>query len=146
MAKECESQMSQKNNLLSACRNVTEKANILDLLHFTLKYSNVPNALLNSTYISYAAIRHLAYPYVTENIFPEDPQENQVEIYVRLNNNSSAFNLSIEAPLMNVNFTNVRLNPLVASLLQVNPQLPIVDRIGKLASPLYYERKIILFS
>jgi hypothetical protein len=38
MAKLCEAQMHEGNHLLSACRNVTEKANILDLHRFTLKY------------------------------------------------------------------------------------------------------------
>jgi hypothetical protein len=144
MAKECERQMNQGNNILSACRNVTEAANQLDRHNLQLTYKNIPASWLNATYKAYSLVRHWAYPCVTENIFPPNPKENQVEINIKLNANGTALNASIEAPLMNVNFTNVRLSPLAATVLQINPQTSVIDRIGKAASPLYYERKYIL--
>jgi hypothetical protein len=141
MANECRSQMNQGNNLLSPCRNVTARANQLDQHNFKLNYNNIPTSWLNNTYKAYAVIRQLAYPYVTENIFPPNPIQNQVEININLNANSTAYNVSIEAPLMNVNFTDVRLSPLAASIIQINPENSVLDRIGELASPLYSERK-----
>lgn len=146
MAKLCEAQMHEGNHLLSACRNVTEKANILDLLKFTLKYNNIPDSWINNTYKAYSAIRHSAFPYVTENIFPQNPQPNRVQLTVKLNKKSTAVNVSIEAPMMNINFTNVRLHPLAAALLQQNPDKTVVDRIGKAMSPLYFQRKFIVLS
>lgn len=146
MAKLCEAQMHEGNNLLSACRNVTEKANILDLHKFTLKYKNIPDSWINNTYKAYSAIRHSAFPYVTENIFPPNPQPNQVQLTVKLNKNSTAVNVSIEAPMMNINFTNVRLHPLAAALLQQNPDNSVADRIGNAMSPLYFQRKFIVVS
>jgi hypothetical protein len=146
MAKLCESQMNEGNNLLSACRNVTERANMLDVHRLTLKYSNIPQSWLNNSYKAYSAIRHWAYPYVTENIFPPNPQQNQVQISVQLNNNSTAVNVSIEAPLMNVNISNVRLNPWAAALLQQNPEYSAAERIGNAMSPLYFQRKFIVVS
>jgi len=146
MAKLCEAQMHEGNYLLSACRNVTEKANILDLHKFTLKYKNIPDSWINNTYKAYSAIRHSAFPYVTENIFPPNPRPNQVQLTVKLNTNSTAVNVSIEAPMMNINFTNVRLNPLAATILQQNPDNSVVDRIGNAMSPLYFQRKFIVVS
>jgi len=146
MAKLCEEQMHEGNNLLSACRNVTERANILDLHKFTLKYKNIPDSWINNTYKAYSAIRHYAFPYVTENIFPPNPQPNQVQLTVKLNKNSTAVNVSIEAPMMNINFTNVRLHPLAAALLQQNPDYSAVERIGNAMSPLYFQRKFIVVS
>jgi hypothetical protein len=146
MAKLCEAQMHEGNHLLSACRNVTDKANILDLHKFTLKYKNIPDSWINNTYKAYSAIRHSAFPYVTENIFPQNPQPNQVHLTVKLNKNITAVNVSIEAPMMNINFTNVRLHPLAAALLKQNPDYSVADRIGKAMSPLYFQRKFIVFS
>lgn len=146
MAKLCEAQMHEGNHLLSACRNVTEKANILDLHRFTLKYKNIPDSWINNTYKAYSAIRHSAFPYVTENIFPPNPQPNQVKLTAKLNKNSTAVNVSIEAPMMNINFTNVRLHPLAAALLQQNPDNSVVDRIGNAMSPLYFQRKFTVVS
>lgn len=141
MAKECEREMSEGNSVLSFCRNVTEAASQLDQHNLKLKYSNIPTSWLGRTYRAYSVIRHLAYPYVSENIFPPEPKENQVEINLKLNSNNSALNVSIESPLMNVNITNIRLNPLAASLLQINPKTSVLDRIGKRSSPVYFERK-----
>jgi hypothetical protein len=146
MAKLCESQMREGNNLLSACRNVTEKANELDLHKFTLKYDNIPDSWINNTYKAYSAIRHLAFPYVTENIFPPNPKPNQVQVKAQVNNNGTAFNVSIATPMMNINFTNVRLNPLAAAVLQYNPDDSVADRIGNAMSPLYYQRKCTVAS
>jgi hypothetical protein len=145
IAIECQKQMSQGNNILSACRNVTERASQLDHHSFSLKYSNIPPSLLNYTYKAYGMIRHLSYPYITENIFPSNPIQNQVEIYLQLNANGTALNVSFEAPLMNVNITNVRLSPLAATLLQINPATSALDRIGKNLSPLSSQRKFILY-
>jgi hypothetical protein len=146
MAKLCEAQMHEGNYLLSACRNVTEKANVLDLLKFTLKYKNIPDSWINNTYKAYSAIRQSAFPYVTENIYPPNPQPNQVKLTAKLNKNSTAVNVSIEAPMMNINFTNVRLNPLAAALIYQNPDNSVVDRIGNAMSPLYFQRKLIVVS
>jgi hypothetical protein len=146
MAKLCEEQMREGNNLLTACRNVTKKANILDLHKYTLKYNNIPYSWINNTYKAYSLIRQSAFPYVTENIFPPNPQPNQVQFTVKLNKNSTAVNVSIETPMMNINFTNVRLHPLAAALLQLNPDKSAADRIGKAMSPLYYQRKFIVVS
>jgi hypothetical protein len=141
MAKLCEAQMREGNNLLTACRNVTEKANILDLHKYRLKYNNIPDSWKNNTYKAYNLIRHYAFPYVTENIFPSNPQPNQVQFTVKLNKKSTAVNVSIETPMMNINFTNVRLHPLAAALLQLHPDKSVADRIGNAMSPLYYQRK-----
>jgi hypothetical protein len=146
MAKLCESQMREGNNLLSACRNVTEQANVLDLHNFALKYNNIPDSWINYTYKAYSVLRHLAFPYVTENIFPPNPKPNQLQVNVRLNNNITAVNVSIETPIMNINFTNIRLNPLAAALLQHNAEDSAADRIGNAMSPLYYQRKFIVAS
>jgi hypothetical protein len=141
LAKECLSQMKQSNNLLSACRNVTELASRLDQHNFTLNYKNMCTPALKGLYRVYAVIRHLLYPYVSENIFPINAPEKEVQIRVKINPNSTAFNVTIRAPIMDVNFTNVRLNPLTASLIQLNPDTRAMDRIAKEMSPLYFERK-----
>jgi hypothetical protein len=146
LAKECEQQMNQGNNLLSACRNVTELASRLDQHNFTLNYSNIPTPILKNIYSAYTVIRHLLYPYFSENIFPSNPQQNAVQIGVQINSNSSAINVTIKAPLMDVNFTNVRLSPLASSALQLNPNSKALDRIRKQISPLYWQRKFILSS
>jgi hypothetical protein len=146
LAKECESQMNQGNNLLSACRNATEIASRLDQHNFTLNFSNIPTPSLRNVYSVYSVIRHLLYPFHSENILPLNPPQNEVQISVQMNQNSSALNVTIRAPIMDINFTNVRLSPLVASLLQLNPDNTALDRIAKQISPLFSQRKFILSS
>jgi hypothetical protein len=146
LAEECESQMNQGNNLLSACRNATEIANRLDQLNVTLNYSNIPTSFLRKVYSAYSAIRHLLYPFHSENILPLNSPQNEVQISVQLNKNSSALNVTVKAPIMDINFTNVRLSPLAASLLQLNPANTALHRIAKQISPLLSQRKFILSS
>jgi hypothetical protein len=146
LAKECESQMNQGNNLLSACRNATELANRLDQQNFTLNYKNIPTPALQKIYRAYTVIRHLFYPYFSENIFPSNSSQNEVQISVKMNQNSSALSVAIKAPIMDVNFTDVRLSPLEASLFQLNPTSNALDRIAKQISPLLSPRKFALSS
>jgi hypothetical protein len=143
LANECESQMNQRNNLLPACRNATEIASRLDQHKFTLNYRNIPTPYLKKIYSVYTVIRHLLYPYFSENILPSDSPQNEVQISVQLNKNSSALSVNIKAPIMDVNFTNVRLSPLAASLLQLNPNSKVLHRIAKQISPLNSQRKFI---
>jgi hypothetical protein len=143
LAKECESQMKQGNNLLPACRNVTEIANRLDQFNLTLNYTNVPINFLSMSYRAYTVFRHLLFPYMSEDIFPLDSPQNGLRINVTLNTNSTALNITIKAPAMDVNFTDVRLSPLEASLFQLNPDSTVLERIGKKMSPLFSQRKFI---
>jgi hypothetical protein len=145
MAKLCESQMANKNNLLPACRNVTEMANNLDRYHLKITSNSVPESFKNWTYMDiYSVARHWLHPYVSENIYPQKPEQNAVDIIININERSTALNMTVETPMMNANFTNVILNQLTKSLLNMNPQLSTLDRLGSSALPLYYERKFII--
>jgi hypothetical protein len=145
LAKECELQMKQGNNLLPACRNVTEIASRLDQHNFTLNYTNVPTNCLINVYRVYTVVRHLLYPYMSENILPLNAPQNGVQFNVTLNTNSSALNVTIKTPLMDTNFTNVRLTPVEAALFQLNPDSTVCERIMKTVSPLFSERKFSSF-
>jgi hypothetical protein len=146
MAKVCESQMKKKNHLLPACRHVTQAANNLDHFHFKVKFNNIPDVLKNGTYKVYSLARRWLYPYATENIYPPNPEENAVDITVDINEQSSALNVTMETPALNVNFTNVRLNPWTQALLNMNPAQTVVERIGNTMSPLYNNREYISLS
>jgi len=143
MAKLCESQMNKKNYLLPACRNVTQEANNLDYFNFKIKYNNIPDVLKNGTYKLYSMARSLLYPYVTENIYPQNPEENAIQVIVNINEKSTAFNVTMETPAMDVNFTNIRLNQKTRAVLDINPAHTLIDRIGNSISPLYHKRKYI---
>jgi alpha-N-acetylglucosamine transferase len=145
MAKLCESQMTKKNYLLPACRTVTRMANNLDQYHLKITSNKVPHVIKNLTYTHiYSAARNMLYPYVTENIYPQDPQRDAIHIIANKDEQSTALNITMETPIMNVNFTNVLLNQLASSLLEINPMTSAMDRLGKLALPLYYERKFMI--
>lgn len=146
MAKVCESQMNKKNYLLPACRNVTHAANNLDHFHFKIMFNNVPNVLKNGTYKLYSMARRWLYPYVTENIYPQNPEENTIRVIANINEHSTALNVTMETPAMNVNFTNVRLNPWTQALLEINPAQSVIDRIGNAMAPLYHNREYISLS
>jgi len=143
IAKLCESQMNKKNHLLPACRNVTQAANNLDNFHFKIKYNNIPDVLKNGTYKLYSMARSLLYPYVTENIFPKNPEENTIRVIVNVNEQSTALNVTMETPTMDVNFNNIRLNLKTRAFLDINPAHSLIDRIGNSVSPLYHKRKYI---
>jgi hypothetical protein len=145
MAKLCESQMTKKNYLLPACRNVTQMANNFDQYHFKLTFNRVSEATKNCTYTKlYSAARNMLYPYVTENIYPQNPQQDAIDIIVNMNEQSSALNVTMETPTMNVNLSNVLLNQLTRTLLNINPQSSAMNRLGRQALPLYYERKFMI--
>ena len=146
MAKLCESQMTKKNHLLPACRNVTQAANNLDHFQFKIKFNNIPDVLKNGTYKLYSVARSWLYPYVTENIYPQNPEENAIHVIVNINEQSTALNVTMETPTMNVNFTNIRLNPKTRALLEINPAHTVIDRIGNSMSPLYNNREYINLS
>jgi hypothetical protein len=146
IAKECESQMNQGNNLLRACRYATETATRLDQHTFMFNYRNIPTPALKEIYSVYTVIRHLLYPYFSASILPPNSLQNEVQISAKVNNNSSALSVAIQLPIMDINFTDVRLCPLAASLLQLNPNSNALDRIAKQLSPLYSQRKYILSS
>jgi len=146
MAKLCESQMNKKNYLLPACRNVTQAANNLDNFHFKIKFNNIPDVLKNGTYKLYSMARSWLYPYVTENIYPQNPEENAIRVIVNINEQSTALNVTMETPALNVNFTNVRLNQRTRALLDINPAHSVIDRIGNTWSPLYHNREYISLS
>ena len=146
MAKMCESQMNKKNHLLPACRNVTQAANNLDQYHFKIMFNNMPDVLKNATYKLYNVARRWLYPYITENIYPPHPQENEIDITMNINEHSTALNVTMETPAMNVNLNNVRLNPMAQALLNVNPARTVIDSIGNAMSPLYYSREYIILS
>lgn len=146
MAKLCESQMNKKNHLLPACRNVTQAANNLDHFHFKIKFNNIPDVLKNGTYKLYSMARSWLYPYVTENIYPQNPEENAIDVIVNINEQSTALNVTMETPAMNVNFTNIRMNPRTRALLDINPAHSLIDRIGNSMSPLYHKREYISLS
>jgi hypothetical protein len=141
MAKLCELQMMKNNNLLPACRNVTESANNLDQYRLKITSNNVTEAQKNNTYKLYSMARYLVYPYATENIYRQSTRDDTIDITVNLNEQSTALNMTMETPLLNVNVINVRLNKLARTLLNVNPASTVMDRIGKSVLPLYYKRK-----
>lgn len=147
LVQECESQMNNLgNNLLSACRNAIDTASRLDQHNFKLKYNNIPLPALRKIYRVYTVIRHLLYPYFTENVLPSNPPQNEVQISVKMNENSNALSVNIKAPIMDVIFTNVRLSPLETSLFQLNPNSKALERLGKQFSPLFSQRKFTLAS
>jgi hypothetical protein len=141
MAKLCDSQMNKRNHLLPACRNVTQAANNLDHFHFKIKFNNMPDVLKNGTYKLYSLARRWLHPYVTENIYPQKPEENAIDVTVNINEQSTALNVAMETPAMNVDFTNVRLNPWTQALLDINPAHSVIDRILNTMSPLYHNRE-----
>lgn len=142
MAKLCESQMMKKNHLLPACRNVTESANNLDQYRLKITLNNVTEFQKNNTYMLYSAARHLLRPYTTENIYPQNTRDHTVDITVNLNEQSTALNMTMESPLLNVNLINIRLSKLARTLLNINPARTVMNRIGRNVLPLYYERKL----
>jgi len=146
MAKLCESQMNKKNYLLPACRNVTQAANNLDHFNFKIKFNNIPDVLKNGAYKLYSVARSLLYPYVTENNYPQNPEENSINVIVDINKKSTALNVTMETPAMDVNFTNIRLNLWTRALLDINPAHSLINRIGNSISPLYHNREYISLS
>jgi hypothetical protein len=145
MAKLCKSQMNMKNHLLPACRNVTQAANNLDHYHFKIMFNNIPDVLKNGTYKVYSLARRWLYPYVTENIYPQNPVKDAVHIIVDINEESTALNVTMETPAMNVNITDVRLKPCAQALFNMNPAHTIVERIGCTMSPLYHNREYTVY-
>lgn len=85
---------------------------------------------------------HLLHPYTTENVYPENARQDAVDITVNLNEQSTALNMTMETPLVNVNLINVRLRNLARTLLNINPARTVMNRLGRNILPLYYERKL----
>ncbi|PNF34468.1 hypothetical protein B7P43_G11248 [Cryptotermes secundus] len=144
MAKLCESQMMEGNYLLPACRIATESANNLDQYRLKIALNNVTEFQKNNVYILYNMARDLLRPYITENAYPQNTRDVTVHVTANLNEQSTALNMTMETPLLNVNVTNVRLSKLARSLLNINPAKTVMERIGRTVSSLYYEPSCVL--
>jgi hypothetical protein len=142
MAKLCESQMTKKNHLLPACRHVTGSVNNFDQYRFQIALNNVTEFQKNKTYMLYSMARHLLEPFTKENVYPQNTREDTIDITVNFNEQSTASNITMETPLLNVNLINARLNKLASTLLNINPARTVMNRIIRNVLPLYYERKL----
>lgn len=142
MAKLCESQMMKENHLLPACRIATESANNLDQYRLKIALKNVTEFQKNNVYMLYSMARDLLRPYSTENAYPQNTRGDTVDVTVNLNEQSTALNVTMETPLLNVNLTNVRLSKPARTLLNINPAETVMNRIGRTVFSLYYECKL----
>lgn len=130
MAKLCAEQMDQGNNLLPACQNLTDRANTLNRFDATIEFDKITEHFKNQTNKWANWARQWAYPYLSEDI-THNGQKNKIQIQALLNNNMRYANLTIETPENLVQLRQVRLQPWAQTILTVNPNLNMWERVQR---------------
>lgn len=141
MAKKCEEQMQHGDYQLPACQNMTARANVMDLYTVTADFHNIPVSAKNMTYKLYSAIRHLAYPYLSENVYDVRNKEDRIELEARFAPDFKSMNTTLNTPRMNVEFTNMRVNRWVRPIIALHPTQSLAERLGKKLLRDQYARK-----
>ncbi|XP_049954906.1 vitellogenin-1-like [Schistocerca serialis cubense] len=111
IAKKCREQMREGNNILYACRNVTEESGLLDYFSVKGSFDDLSLGFINSTYQVYSYVRHLLYPFISE--IPDLRAAHQVtsgrfDGHLWFSPKWDSFNASLNVPALSTNFTDVR--------------------------------------
>lgn len=142
MAQQCAKQMKEGNYALPACRNVTVRANQMDQAHFSIEYENVPPAVKNATVSGLRFAQYLAYSNAYENIVdPQEQKDNRIDIDVELSEDFQKLNVSINAPAMDANFTDIDVAEWARPLVIPDPDDSVAERWGNEAMMGQYNRK-----
>jgi hypothetical protein len=120
MAQLCEQQMEKGNNMQPACRNVTMRANLQDKYQMSVRFEKISNQAKNVTYQAYSYLRQMAFPYMSENVVnTTHQQQGKIDIQAKFAPDLQSVNISMNAPNMDAEINNVRVNrwvrPVVAS-------------------------------
>lgn len=141
-AKQCAQQMQQGNNALPACRNVTARANNLDEGYITVKYQHVPAAVKNISAQAYGLVRYLAFHNAYENtVDPQHQKDGQIDIEYEFSEDFERFNVSMNAPNLDANITNLEVPEWAQPLVAVDPVQSAARRLGREAFAGQYLRK-----
>ncbi|KAL1130709.1 hypothetical protein AAG570_011950 [Ranatra chinensis] len=129
LAKLCEQQMDEGNQILPACRNITARANYLDQYSFDIKFDKVPAYAKNISYAAYSVLRHMGYLHVSENFVDPDNEKGKVSVDVAFAPSLKSLNVSIDTPAFSAEFTNVSVNPWVRPLIVSHPEYDLSERL-----------------
>lgn len=140
----------QARNLLLSGQQLTEAikyADVLDHHTWTVEYQKVGPVAKNMTYQVYSILRHLAYPYMSENPLPEISQQQSATIQTQLwiSPDMETLNVTIKAPVGNTLFQNIRPSIFVAEILAVNPMQSPLQRLGKVILSQKYDGKFYTY-
>jgi len=130
-SKQCQQEMQHENQLLSGCRNATFNANLLDKYSWTVKYDRLSEEFKNATYQVYSVLRHLGYPYMSENPMVQDhQQDHKVEIDVSFRPDLTSADVQVSSPYGDMQFHNIRVNKYARTLVVAHPTMNVARRIG----------------
>jgi len=118
------------------------KAGILDQQTWTVEWKNVGPVAKNMTYQVYSVLRHLGYPYMSEDVLVHNSERKNAQLRLRVSPDLETVTLNLETPVANVKFQDIRLNPYVANLIAINPMQTPYDRLEK-AVPTEHEGKYL---
>lgn len=125
----CRTEMQQGIIFSSNCRNATYQAGLMDKYRFTVKYHGVPEPVKNVTYQVYSLLRHIGYPYVTENLVTEGTPKGEVELDVNFSPDLKTTTVYVSSPLGVAEFRDVHVNQCVRNVAVVHPVQTISQRL-----------------
>lgn len=121
-------QIEEGNQHMPACQKATVWANQLDRYDINIDYDNVPSKFKYWTNQVYGMLRYAGYEYYQENNMVNN-KNGRIQIEAQLAPRMDAFNFTIQAPHMEGEFRNVRLNRMAANVLVMNPSNNWSDRL-----------------
>lgn len=127
VAKQCQQQMLQGNYQLAACQKAIRYANVLNQFKVTIDYDNLSSKAKNATEKLFNIARVAAFAHLDEDRWFSAEKKNRVQI--EANFEEAGANVTIEAPSMRAQFTNLRLSEKFASIAAPTPDQSLVDRI-----------------
>lgn len=147
VTKQCQKQMEKEDNrILPACLNATIAANKLDVYKYKIKFENMPKSVKNATYKAYEVLRFAFRPQLSEDVISVDNKNNEINIQINYNRDLQSKNISIQAPILNAEITNIRMPRPIRALMVQHPLFTPDESFGNELLRMQYNRKSFLGS
>lgn len=142
MMQQAQREMQQGNYLQPAQQKIVKDAGVLDQYQFSMKYDNIPESIKNMTYQVYSVMRHLGYPYMSENPIKNENQQNKIDLQVNFAPDLKSVDVAVKAPVGDARFHNIRLNRYVSQALAIHPMSSAAQRVASAALGAQYDGKL----
>uniref|UniRef100_A0A1B0CWY3 Putative vitellogenin-a1 n=1 Tax=Lutzomyia longipalpis TaxID=7200 RepID=A0A1B0CWY3_LUTLO len=127
---ECLYQMEHGDHQLPACRNVTERAALMQDVKLQIEYNFDHPHVANFSGEAVALARYFSAGFNWDEDYTHEGKPGRIQFDYRLSPSGYYGNFSLATPTMKVELTNEHLNPWLRAALAVHPDYDLFDRLA----------------